>query len=268
MTGAMCMQLRQNGVTKHGTLPSSREGVQELEEASVEVELDIEYSETDDAAPDVRALDEKLGAVPIPMDVGYAAGPDGPQYLGGDEAGQEVEHEDSAVQSAVATAQTETWCRHTQCAQVDDEEGETSDDEDKAEDYSSESNSDSDDDIDDEGGLTVWDWMGAEFEARAMAIGLLSLLFGLEEELNEEDKAMLRAFALKVDSHMMTRTYAKLPFVFPNEHISTLGQAKSRIAFLSGIKPQLYDCCRNSCCCFVGPHAELETCPYCYLNRY
>ncbi|GBE87125.1 hypothetical protein SCP_1003720 [Sparassis crispa] len=228
-------------------------------QAAVEVELDIEYSETDDAAPDVRALDEKLDAVPIPMDVGYAAGPNGPQYRGGDEAGQEVEPEDSAVQSAVATAQTETWCRHTQCAQVDDEEGETSDDEDEAEDYSSESNSDSDDDTDDEGGLTVWDWMGAEFEARAMAI---------EEELNEEDKAMLRAFALKADSHMMTQTYVKLPFAFPNEHIPTLGQAKSRIAFLSGIKPQLYDCCRNSCCCFVVPHAELETCPYCHLDRY
>lgn len=34
-------------------------------------------------------------------------------------------------------------------------------------------------------------------------------------------------------------------------------------ARLSGIKPTRYDCCVDSCCCFVGPHANLDNCPYC-----
>ncbi|OBZ65551.1 hypothetical protein A0H81_14386 [Grifola frondosa] len=52
-------------------------------------------------------------------------------------------------------------------------------------------------------GLSAWDWMGADFESRAMAI---------DKKLDEYDKSTLRAFALKVDSHMSTKTFAKLSY--------------------------------------------------------
>ncbi|OBZ68331.1 hypothetical protein A0H81_11890 [Grifola frondosa] len=111
----------------------------------------------------------------------------------------------------------------------------------------------------DDKGLSAWDWMGADFESRAMVI---------DEKLDEYDKSTLRAFALKVDSRMSTKTFAKLPYAFPHEHIDTLDSVKSRVAFLSGLKPTYYDCCINSCCCFVGPHANLNQCPYCKSDRW
>ncbi|EIW82002.1 hypothetical protein CONPUDRAFT_28448, partial [Coniophora puteana RWD-64-598 SS2] len=29
---------------------------------------------------------------------------------------------------------------------------------------------------------------------------------------------------------------------------------------LSGLEPVLYNCCINSCCCYLGPNADLECC--------
>ncbi|KAF8588423.1 hypothetical protein K439DRAFT_1288978, partial [Ramaria rubella] len=34
-------------------------------------------------------------------------------------------------------------------------------------------------------------------------------------------------------------------------------------ALLSGIKPEIYDACINSCCAFTGDFLNLETCPIC-----
>ncbi|KAJ7719555.1 hypothetical protein DFH07DRAFT_698861, partial [Mycena maculata] len=43
---------------------------------------------------------------------------------------------------------------------------------------------------------------------------------------------------------------------------------KARVEFLAEFKPVPYDCCPNSCCCYVGPHAEDTTCPYCNEPRF
>ena len=86
--------------------------------------------------------------------------------------------------------------------------------------------------------------------------------------LSDHDLATLRAYALKTETHMPSSTYSKLPYAFPNTHVPTADQGKSRAAFLSGLKPEVYDCCENSCCAFVGPHAEREKCPYCQSPRY
>lgn len=66
----------------------------------------------------------------------------------------------------------------------------------------------------------------------------------------------------------MTREmFQMLPFAFPGAPMTTEDHVDSRAAFLSGLEPQLYDCCPNSCCCYVGPHAELVSCPYCSQPR-
>ncbi|KDQ52462.1 hypothetical protein JAAARDRAFT_138914, partial [Jaapia argillacea MUCL 33604] len=87
------------------------------------------------------------------------------------------------------------------------------------------------------------------------------------ENLSESDLAMMRVFALKVSSNLTTKDFNKLPYVFPSEPLPSLEEVYSRAAFLSGVKPVKYDCCVNSCICFVGPHAELVECPHCSEPR-
>lgn len=77
-----------------------------------------------------------------------------------------------------------------------------------------------------------------------------------------------RSFALKVDSHMSGATFAKLPYAFPASGITSWKTCQARITDLSSFKPQVYDCCVNSCCCFVGPHADATECPYCHTSRH
>ncbi|KZT72991.1 hypothetical protein DAEQUDRAFT_684524, partial [Daedalea quercina L-15889] len=109
-----------------------------------------------------------------------------------------------------------------------------------------------------EEGLSAWDQLGVEFEAENRPT---------YESLSEPDKATLRLFALKTDEHLTRKTLNKLPYAFPGSSVPSTDRMRTHIAFLSGIKPVKYDCCINSCCCFVGPHAELDTCPYCREAR-
>ncbi|KAJ7917801.1 hypothetical protein B0H13DRAFT_2322008 [Mycena leptocephala] len=95
-------------------------------------------------------------------------------------------------------------------------------------------------------------------------------LYGLPaaEELTEEDLAILRAFALKTEDHLTNATFEKLPYTFPTANIQTLKVTKARIEFLAEFKPVAYDCCPGSCCCYVGPHANEQKCPYCNEPRF
>ncbi|KAH9833141.1 uncharacterized protein C8Q71DRAFT_682898, partial [Rhodofomes roseus] len=85
--------------------------------------------------------------------------------------------------------------------------------------------------------------------------------------LSESDKATLRVFALKTDERLTQRTLKKLPYAFPGSSMPSTDRLRSRVTFLSGVTPVKYDCCINSCCCFVGPHAGLDACPYCNKQR-
>ncbi|EJF66330.1 hypothetical protein DICSQDRAFT_32716, partial [Dichomitus squalens LYAD-421 SS1] len=88
------------------------------------------------------------------------------------------------------------------------------------------------------------------------------------DDLTEEDLECLRPFALKVDTHMPGKTFEKLAYTFPHARLSSWKAIQSRVAQLSGFEPELYHCCVNSCCCFVGPHSDRETCPYCAEARF
>lgn len=84
-----------------------------------------------------------------------------------------------------------------------------------------------------------------------------------DEELTEDNLAFLRHFALKVDTHMTANAFGKLKYAFPDSEVASFKITQARAAFLAAFKPVVYHCCINSCCCYVGPHADLETCPYC-----
>lgn len=127
-------------------------------------------------------------------------------------------------------------------------------------------------------GLPDWDSIGEDFDREAAEIGEYHIIphnqisshiiWYTEDKLDDDDMSLLRAFALKVGSHMSDKTFAKLPYAFPHDNVPTIDVTRSRAQFLSGFKPEKYHCCVNSCCCFVGPHEDLDECPYCDETRY
>lgn len=89
----------------------------------------------------------------------------------------------------------------------------------------------------------------------------------LAEELSEEDMDMLRSFTLKVEERLSEETWSKMMHTFHHHKIPSLKITKARVEFLAAYRPVSYDCCVNSCICYVGPH-EMEThCPYCQSPR-
>src|SRR6202030_1090431 len=83
------------------------------------------------------------------------------------------------------------------------------------------------------------------------------------DDLSKRDRLIIRAFALKVRYYLTDSTFEKLSFVFASSLLPGWKETRSRVVFISGLDPVIYDCCPNSCCCFVGPHASLTGCPYC-----
>ena len=121
--------------------------------------------------------------------------------------------------------------------------------------------------------LSAWDRLGEGYERDAAAIGKLwcnvfhALLISElhpANRLSEYDLAICRAFAYKVKTHTTDEDFTKVPYAFPtNPPLPKIDSIRSHVAFLAGIKPEMYECCANSCCCFVGPHKDLSVCPYC-----
>ncbi|KAJ7208372.1 hypothetical protein GGX14DRAFT_295765, partial [Mycena pura] len=86
--------------------------------------------------------------------------------------------------------------------------------------------------------------------------------------LTEDDMNAIRAHNFKVNVDQGSRDYVKMKRAFPQlNSLPSLAQLQSQISFISGIKPIKYDCCVGSCCCFTGPNADLDACPYCSEPR-
>ncbi|KAG5220551.1 transposase family Tnp2 protein [Salix suchowensis] len=88
------------------------------------------------------------------------------------------------------------------------------------------------------------------------------------EELTDEELLLLRLFALKTEEGLTDRAYDRLKLVFPEVDIPSFKVVASRVAFLAEFKPVPYDCCINSCCCYVASYAKLTACPFCNEARY
>lgn len=86
--------------------------------------------------------------------------------------------------------------------------------------------------------------------------------------MSDDDMTAIRAHNFKVDTNLTGKAYNKLRNAFPSlENLMSLQQLQTRIAFLSGLKPVIYDCCKDSCCLFVGPYESLDKCPFCHQSR-
>jgi hypothetical protein len=131
----------------------------------------------------------------------------------------------------------------------------------------------------DDNTLSALDRLSQTFACEVSNIGTLILslteqqshshmLYATAERLTTADVEILSAFALRIISHMNLSTFEMLPHAFHRQGVLTWKQVSSRAAFLSGIKPVVYQCCVNSCCCFIGPHEKSQQCPYCDAPRY
>ncbi|KAK7006936.1 hypothetical protein R3P38DRAFT_3600921, partial [Favolaschia claudopus] len=90
-----------------------------------------------------------------------------------------------------------------------------------------------------------------------------------DSRLTEAAMNAIRAHNLKVSVDLGARAYTKTKRAFPQlKDLPSLAHLQSEIAFLFGVTPVRYHCCTSSCCCFVGPYADLDNCPYCDEARY
>ena len=86
--------------------------------------------------------------------------------------------------------------------------------------------------------------------------------------LSDEDLDNILAFKLRMVSNMPRKAFDQMRFAFKHKlNIHSLYVITHRIAILSGIEPQWYDCCVNSCIAYTGDYAELDECPDCSESR-
>ncbi|KAF8311468.1 hypothetical protein DL93DRAFT_2041197, partial [Clavulina sp. PMI_390] len=86
--------------------------------------------------------------------------------------------------------------------------------------------------------------------------------------LSEPELSLLRQFAAVV-AHGITRAcWDDLSYVFETLEVHKISAMAARVKQLSAYERKLYDCCPSSCCCFAGPFADLDNCPYCEHPRY
>ncbi|PPR00475.1 hypothetical protein CVT26_009682 [Gymnopilus dilepis] len=90
----------------------------------------------------------------------------------------------------------------------------------------------------------------------------------LANDLSDEDLRYLRAFSFKVDENLADKTFERMRHFFPELNFESLKTTKSRVEFLAAFRPALYDCCVNSCLCYLGSHKDERACHYCKEPRF
>ena len=89
-----------------------------------------------------------------------------------------------------------------------------------------------------------------------------------EKELSDEDLTFLRAFTFKMEENLSEKSFERLRQTFSELRLESFKVTKSRAKFLASFKPTSYDCCHNSCCCFVGPRKDDQECAHCNEPRF
>jgi hypothetical protein len=91
----------------------------------------------------------------------------------------------------------------------------------------------------------------------------------LQEELTVEDLDNFQAFKLHVFARLPRTAFNQMRHAFQHHmEISSLYVISQKLAILSGITPQWYDCCVNSCVLYVNDYEDLEQCPECSQPRW
>src|SRR5258708_11420060 len=82
--------------------------------------------------------------------------------------------------------------------------------------------------------------------------------------LSDVNYQQIKMFNVLIHSDLSGKTYNLIQACFSQElQMNSLYQVHSQIAKLSHVIEHTYNCCVNSCCCFVAHFASLNACPYC-----
>ncbi|KAB5588718.1 Transposase family Tnp2 protein [Ceratobasidium theobromae] len=87
--------------------------------------------------------------------------------------------------------------------------------------------------------------------------------------LSKTDRRTLQLLATRLRTHFSRNTYNDLRFgVCEDLNIPSEFIAWRRLRILSGLETRVYDCCVNSCICYLGQYKDLDKCKYCGQPRY
>jgi hypothetical protein len=87
--------------------------------------------------------------------------------------------------------------------------------------------------------------------------------------LTDKDCKSLRFLATRLRTHFSQQTYKDLHHGVCKElGIPSKFVAWQHLQILSGLETRVYDCCVNSCVCFLGKYSNLQACPFCNEARY
>ncbi|KAF8752833.1 Transposase family tnp2 [Rhizoctonia solani] len=87
--------------------------------------------------------------------------------------------------------------------------------------------------------------------------------------ISTRDRVILQFLATRLRTHFSRQTYDDLrlgacaELKIPSEFV-----AWRRLRILSDLESRAYDCCVNSCVCFLGKYRNLTLCPYCKEARF
>ncbi|QRV90366.1 Transposase family tnp2 [Ceratobasidium sp. AG-Ba] len=89
------------------------------------------------------------------------------------------------------------------------------------------------------------------------------------ETITEEELDSTKMMAIRQFGHISIQNYERIRYSFRNKiFLLTLQRLGTRIAGLSGIKPETYDCCVNVCHAFTGNFSEEAVCSTCGEQRF
>jgi hypothetical protein len=77
----------------------------------------------------------------------------------------------------------------------------------------------------------------------------------------------IRAYRNRLHSNQGENAYESMRKTFPEIKLPSLGTLQNRVARLSGVRGERYDCCIESCMCFTGSFANDTKCYYCDAPR-
>lgn len=95
------------------------------------------------------------------------------------------------------------------------------------------------------------------------------LRFSDIERLTEEEMDSIKMMTIRQFGHISVRNYERIRYSFRNKvHLLTLQVLGTRISKLSGVTPEIYDCCINTCHAFTLEYADEHICSVCGQPRF
>ncbi|KAI1787591.1 hypothetical protein LXA43DRAFT_895972, partial [Ganoderma leucocontextum] len=87
--------------------------------------------------------------------------------------------------------------------------------------------------------------------------------------LTEEERDNICAFRLRFLGNVPRKIYDDFRRSFRHRlHLGSDWVILHRVASLSGVRPVWYECCINSCICYLGAYAQAHACPDCKEPRH